>query len=152
MDDLTTWLRAQLDEEEQMALGCLAGSGPVWEPSDEGYEEFPATVLAAQDAGQAGKPTFGRNWSRIIVTESRVAPHIAYWDPARVLAEVDAKRRVLDQCEGLSRSTVNTGDDTTQYSATRVYEVVTLLAAPYANRPGFRDEWQPDVLFGDVSV
>src|SRR4029077_919260 len=33
----------------------------------------------------------------------RVQDHIARWDPARVLAECEAKRRIVEQWQGLNR-------------------------------------------------
>jgi len=47
--------------------------------------------------------------------------HFARWDPARVLAECDAKRRIVTECGWVT--------------------VMQLLALPYADHPDFRDEW-----------
>lgn len=59
--------------------------------------------------------------------------HIARWDPARVLAEVDAKRRQLDAFD--EYGTHDTWDliDTT----------LRLLAIPYAGHPDYQKEWAP---------
>ena len=72
-----------------------------------------------------------------------VAGHIARHDPARVLAEVDAKRRMLaihhpyvpepDQaCLGCAGGIVWTD-----------CPVLRLLALPYASHPDYRAEWRP---------
>ncbi len=62
------------------------------------------------------------------------AAHIVRWDPARVLAECDAKRRVIE----LQRSDLR--DDPQDWEAD---EVLRLLALPYAGHPDYRAEWRP---------
>lgn len=54
------------------------------------------------------------------------AEHIVLWDPARTLALTAALRRLLDEFSG-------------EASETRA--LVTLGAALYAGRPGWRDDW-----------
>jgi hypothetical protein len=59
------------------------------------------------------------------------AAHIARHDPARMLAEVAAKRRLIEVAVGAIESAQPlTGD-----------RIVRLLAQPYAGRPGWRGEW-----------
>jgi hypothetical protein len=59
--------------------------------------------------------------------------HIARHDPARVLAEVDAKRRIIVECESLI-------DD----PAVRAMETaLCLLALPYADHPDYDQTWKP---------
>jgi len=60
------------------------------------------------------------------------AMHIARWDPARVLAEVKAKRAILDEWR--------------EYPAERRHlnPVIWHLAQPYAGRPGWREQWGLD--------
>lgn len=61
--------------------------------------------------------------------------HIARWDPARVLVECDAKRRIVElhpehgwsHCEGESLPC----------------PTLRLLALPYAEHPDYREEWKP---------
>jgi hypothetical protein len=60
--------------------------------------------------------------------------HIARWDPVRVLAECDAKRRIIE----LQRSDLR--DDPEDWEAD---EVLRLLALPYADHPDYRAEWRP---------
>jgi hypothetical protein len=65
------------------------------------------------------------------------AQHIARHDPARVLAEVAAKRRILDDCASYVDEE---GDAVTDGLSWRV---VALLAVPYAGNAGYRPEWAP---------
>jgi hypothetical protein len=65
-----------------------------------------------------------------------LARYIARWDPAGVLAEVDAKRRILDlRSDGYGAEVDGFNE--------AVAAVTDLLALPYADRPGYRDEWGP---------
>jgi hypothetical protein len=52
---------------------------------------------------------------------------------ARVLREIDAKRRIVDRYAWL-REHGDTGGTAW---------VLPLLALPYADRPGYREEWRP---------
>lgn len=61
--------------------------------------------------------------------------HLAYWDPPKVLAELDAKRRLLAAIEQLDRSA--DGD-----AGAHAWDMARALIQPYADRPGFRDDWK----------
>jgi hypothetical protein len=66
------------------------------------------------------------------------------WDPARVLAEVDAKRRILDEYvrwnEDDDLNWDNARDAATMASALLV--AIKALAQPYAGRDGWHEEWR----------
>jgi len=127
-DELVTWLRTQLDEVEVMARAAAAfTAGDRW--IADGDEVFGATD---EGAGVATAAT----WSH--------AAHIACHDPARVLAEVEAKRRIVDEHAGYDPKTWRTGD--AAYDCTySTWPCFTMrwLALPYADRPGYREEWRP---------
>ncbi|MGJ3223773.1 DUF6221 family protein [Micromonospora aurantiaca (nom. illeg.)] len=66
--------------------------------------------------------------------------HHERWDDARVLAEVEAKRRLLRQFE-LRGNAVRA---TVQPSTGGVWDdLLRMLALPYADRPGYREQWRP---------
>lgn len=142
MGDLVTWLRAQLDADERVARTATQARwwhnprkqwlGPdAFEAYDQtkgeefvGYGESPLSGCVAA-TGPADHPQSMAD-----------AEHIARWDPARVLAEVETKRALLEE-------TIRPylGAETT---AARVAVVaLRLLAQPYAGRPGWREEWRP---------
>ena len=111
MDDLVTWLRAQLDEDERYARE--ARPGPWTADGGMVYVNHPTDEV-------------------VNYTES--AEHIARWDPARVLREVEAKRKIIDELE-------RCGPTTDGHAGLRF--AVQCLALPYADRSGYRDEWRP---------
>jgi hypothetical protein len=112
MDDLATWLLAQLDDEERAARAVQEG-------------------FASYDGD--GRPSY----SDIDGMPAREAEHIARWDPARVLAEVDVRRRILE----LYGVSTDRQLDPTAWELMK--HAVRALALPYADRPGYREEWRP---------
>ncbi|MEV7793397.1 DUF6221 family protein [Streptomyces sp. NPDC087512] len=129
MDDLVGWLGRQLDEDERLAKA--AAPGP-WHAREDG--------VAAGD---------GRHWP-VAYTDSRLGSadceHIAAWDPARVLREVDAKREVLAFVERRLRESTERDflvRDPAKTILFAVDPVIRYLAMAYADRPGYREEWRP---------
>lgn len=122
--DLVVWLRAQLDEDERRARHVP--SAAPWTLS--------ASATLELDEGDS-----------VYLVDRRVADHIVWWSPARVVAEVEAKRRILD----LHRLKDMVGEGMRCRLCGFSFHVdpscltVRLLALPYADRPGFREEWRP---------
>ena len=115
VDNLVTWLRVQLDEDERIA-------------GELGELDYVAEGGLGSVAG----------WSLI--------DYLKRFGSARALAEVDAKRNVLDRyADAQARQTdpeYSWSDADVQVSE---YEdwILPALALPYADRPGYRDEWRP---------
>lgn len=118
MSDIETWLNAQLDEDERLARAAGADTELSWH-RDERYVAADRTHVDSDDEdlvlhiAMDGTPS--------------AMEHIARHNPARVLAEVEAKRLMLDlhrECTGACY-------------------VVRVLALPYAGRDGYREEWRP---------
>ncbi|MEU4590013.1 DUF6221 family protein [Micromonospora aurantiaca (nom. illeg.)] len=63
--------------------------------------------------------------------------HPIYEPRTRRLADVAAKRRIIDDCERYIVA------DDTAVTDGMVWRTLTALALPYAGRPGYRDEWRP---------
>lgn len=127
MDDLVQWLRAQLDEDERIAR---AAGGVGWLRA-----EHPGETVVIFDS--RGEPVvYDEGWP----TEEQQA-HIAEWDPARVLREIDAKRQIIDQHEryAAERRRMMGGWDPQSDDS----PILAALAAVYADRPGYREEWRP---------
>jgi hypothetical protein len=128
VDDLIAFVRRCLDAEEQVAQ--KAAAFPYELPTDAPWER--ERIIADSVGGN----------SRAVATHRIVA---VFADPKRVLADIEAKRRLLNWVEGRIHDAEDFPDDT-RYQL-RAYEARTLhlrwLALPYAGEPGFRDEWRP---------
>ncbi len=69
---------------------------------------------------------------------------IALFRPERVLAEVEAKRRLLDEYDAaLNRGRNHPGDLANAGALLTVIRVLKLIALPHADRSGYREEWRP---------
>ncbi|MFE1748991.1 DUF6221 family protein [Streptomyces anandii] len=128
MDDLVLWLRAQPDEDERIAreAGGLAWSRP----------EDPGDPAAIRDS-KGERVVCDEGWP----SEGQEV-HIAEWDPARVLREIDAKRQIIALHARAHHQCV-AEDGPTQWHASDPCTTLRLLALPYADRPGYREEWRP---------
>jgi hypothetical protein len=79
------------------------------------------------------------------------AAHIARWNPTRVLAECDAKRRIVEALRRAEegdefRTDIDGGALTSEQSVGYVVAlraVAGLLALPYASHRDYRKEWRP---------
>lgn len=130
IDDLITWLRAQIDDDERGANAALAGQADP----ENGW-------TASRTPGLPGvgiAPHVGH------IHEDVQAAHVVRWNPARVLREVEAKRRIVRECENQAAWESTTGR---KYPATTAWAlaVTTLrvLALPYVDRPGYQEGWKP---------
>lgn len=128
---LVTWLRAQLDVDERAAREATPGPWRVSAFSTSGLADVEGVTSAFGD----------------YCCSREDAEHMARWDPARVLAEVAAKRRVLDQHDAMVAA-VQAAEGTLLAGAAKVrlgaYRFAAqCIALPYADRPGYREEWRP---------
>lgn len=74
----------------------------------------------------------------ITQTDQEVGSHIALHDPARVLRECAARRKLIENYERVLP--LDTRVDDNVLSAFEV--AITLMAQSYVDRPGFKDEWR----------
>lgn len=120
MDDLVTFLRARLDEDQRVA--ATAGGG----------DDCGAWTAAGE--------TVDFDQYEIGGFHPSTAAHVARHDPARVLREVEAKRRLLEQFTLRGDSVRRT----VQPSTGGVWDdLLRMLALPYAGHPDYREEWRP---------
>lgn len=133
MSDLVDFLKARLDEDEQTAQNAASEQTNWTCELDDGTDPFTAGTGYVDGIGLHGMHSDG-------YVEASAAVHIARHDPARVLAEVDAKRRVLDEHERVKDAEFPNFDG--GYAAA-LGDVLRLLALPYASHPDYRPEWRP---------
>jgi len=153
-DDLVTWLRQQLDEDERVALEASrhgehgTPTGEHWQWVEIEHDQVltldPMLDEYVNDGSQAALrsveeyPTsMPYTLPHFIVTSEEVSTvcgmHIARWDPARVLAEVEAKRSRIGFLVLLL------GDPEIEDEAKMLLRFET---QPYAGQPGWREEWR----------
>jgi hypothetical protein len=149
VDELVAFVRRCLDEDERVARAASVGP---WRASP--------SIRSVYGPGSAvvNMPGPLPDWATYVVPpdsegsegiEPANAEHIARWDPARVLAEVEAKRQVLEAMEDQAREHLNTICNDPEAEGRYVQraefyrqEVARLLAQPYAGQPGWREEWR----------
>lgn len=168
-DDIVAFLRARLAEDEQVARAATPGPWrwdlgggafeddppqPLADPVRDGWgHNGPDLVTVAVHDEQVGGRTIpvpdivvtstGYDADQVVVKRADAA-HIARWDPARVLREVEAKRRLIAEIvprvqsmdEQISTEWGGSLDDAAG-------DLLRLLATAYADHPDYRPEWAP---------
>lgn len=143
-DDLATWLLEQIAEDELRANAAKVSvterglrAAPPWIAAG-------SLLLALQSDGSHDEIACTANYYLDDALE-----HAARWDPDRVLAECDAKRRIIAE-HPLFDTDVEPccrmcGEGTFDGSLQGDWPCLTLklLALPFADRPGYRAEWRP---------
>lgn len=131
VEDLAQWLRAQLDTDVERATTAAEEYGADWYYNDDfGY------VLARRerDMVATGSQDF---------LDRPQGEHIAEWDPARVLREIDAKRMIVAAHERRPMPNGDSADCAQCWGAVWPCPTLRLLALPYAAKPDYREEWAP---------
>ena len=144
---LAEWLRAQLNEDERTARAATwCDEAAAWhaEPSPFGARDG-GQRWYVEDAMDDGVVT---HVDPVASDDEGVARHIAAHGPARVLREVDAKRRIVSAYEDAVTAFDNTELGTDLHdlmggSVNSLRYALQALALPYADRPGFKEEWRP---------
>ncbi|WP_329336138.1 DUF6221 family protein [Streptomyces sp. NBC_01352] len=141
MDEFVRWLGEQLDTDAARAeAGCGHGEGR-WH----------------HDSSHPNGYVYDENDQPVVYDESAPLPeeaeHIADWDPARVLREIDAKQRLLGKVfayEAKIDGEWGCCHDADEIAAGQCPEIqpkditaLRLLALPYVDKPGYREEWAP---------
>lgn len=129
--DLVAWLREQLDDDERIAWAVPDHRKRRGELHWHRVESPSLPGLVGDQCGNVVTGVDTGRWH---------AEHIALHDPARALAEVAAKRKIIAECEYEIRDAQkrDTGD-----GLGLAETMLRLLALPYAGRPGWRTEWKP---------
>jgi hypothetical protein len=121
VNDLIAFLKEAIDEDERMARN--AGADEWWVDDEDGE------VCRSGGYDVARTP------------KSYYSAHIAEHDPARVLREVRWKRRIFDHHVKVADGSQSSWAWFMAYSETESEDALRELAAVYADRPGYREEW-----------
>lgn len=149
MDDLTTFINARLDEDEQTArrgaevCGCHPAA-PVWAFGDETTD---GRILVVDDPHPSIKRKLGRRWNGSY-EGLFAAEHIARHDPARVLRQVAAGRGLLRELASAEFTLRPAGRGTPPHdimtgAVNSLRNAVRHLASTWSDHPDYRDEWRP---------
>jgi hypothetical protein len=116
--DLVAFLHARLDDDEQVARDAMGCEGETC------------------------------SWTELRTSEAeREQAHNERWDPARVLAEVGAKRRIIAvyaSWEVLARPGAGFAmEHAAETTRLALFEALRALALPFADHPDYREEWRP---------
>lgn len=114
MTDLLTWLRAQLDEDERKVAAMQREARRV--QTAPIFQDHPPNWLASVDI---------------------------FVSPKRWQDEIDAKRRIIEAFEQRETESQHPDGAVFGYHATGLLLAIRHLAAAYADRPGYREEWRP---------
>jgi hypothetical protein len=150
MTDLVAWLREQIDEDERAARAASPGGWTYGDvDSVAGGSLYDETRMIGSLHYEQPRDHDGSIVRHLLSHEADAnGQHIARHDPARVLAEVAAKRELLLAYnsavidEGLfHRQTDSVAYHQAVARMSAWTYVVQQLAQPYVGRPGWRKEW-----------
>lgn len=149
MDDLTDFIRARLAEDEAVVRALAEphewhtgpGDDPEWEDESTVYMWPPEFHTPYEQ---------DKHWRGLTASNPRLAAHIARHDPARVLRDVEAKRRIVECHEPWTAANgdIICGRCGREHIDGRPgghfpCQTLRLLAAMYADHPSYREEWRP---------
>lgn len=137
--DLVEFLRARYAEEERFAKACAEVFPPPWDVNDRGHS---ASVIADAPnfltVAQYEDPPHGdTDWPGARLE------HVGRHDPARVLADIEAKRAIVDlYLNGVAAVDAMLGQSPMlQANFNALRRVLELLARPYADHPDCNPAW-----------
>ncbi|GAA1676299.1 hypothetical protein GCM10009733_086580 [Nonomuraea maheshkhaliensis] len=162
MDELITFIRARLDEDERGARDATPGPWS-YDPGKEWYDgdDFVTMTNGQEFVGYGGMSLFR---GAVCITgdaghaqSAKDAEYIAGHDPARALRETEAGRRTLARHTPAPSAEAGPLQDAESPSGAEPDGALRCqydgqpwpcpdlrdLAAPYADHPGYRDEWRP---------
>lgn len=166
MTDLVEFLLARIGDDQERARECAKVYPPPWDMYDRGHS------AKVQADGPHFRVVVDLDQDQVAVGEVEwlgdPIEHVARWNPARVLAECEAKRRIVE-LHVIGGSLRGPETDNKFYTCELCgpndwplhkvdgrwvdvpepggdfwpCETLRLLALPYADRPGYREEWRP---------
>lgn len=132
--DLIAFLRARLDEDEAVARGTTVPLDWHQGPGDDDPEWVGDEMVLMWPPEFHTPCEQDKHWRGLTAEPAGLAAHIARHDPARVLREVDAKRRIVTEAAEYQAGI---------YGYPEMKTVLRLLALPFADHPDYRQEWRP---------
>jgi hypothetical protein len=148
--DLAAWLTRIWDEEERLAKA--ATPGPWQTPGPDTIAEW--TVyddqwsVASATAYDHNNPLSNKPGARGpgYIDPNANAAFIAHNHPASVLARIAADRKILERYNTVRTIPLGPDGFANSINMAQLLElewVLKRMAEPYADRPGYREEWRP---------
>lgn len=126
-DDLQAFLLARIDEDEAVATAA----GTTWSDAINGpWDDASSSYIA-------GGFYDGDN------IEERHLAQMLRWHPARVVAECEAKRRIVALHEPVFEMVEWQAFICRSCGTPAPCQTLCHLAAPYSSHPDYREEWRP---------
>jgi hypothetical protein len=132
-EELATWLRAQIEVDRAAAREAM-NADDVMEENDPGVWRYVETPGGDRKVVNWLGDSISGHYD-LASSPWWTGPHIALHDPATTLLDVDATLLIVGRCEDAL------ADDDVMASALALF-MLWCLAARYASRPGFREEWR----------
>ena len=133
-DSVTGFILARLDEDEAIAKAALdQGRDWIIDPYGSGPESWQITGWTVEQTEMENDPA--GCVAPIDTTEKRYATHVARHHPNRVLAEVAAKRAIVNEFRAVVAGSPFARR--AHESSFRGYRAVWLIAAIWAAHPDF---------------
>src|SRR5665647_728483 len=135
MSDLTSFVLARIAEDERFAHQAMGGGDGHWASWNRSWDTSPTRDLAADGVRVAALPM-------------TIDEHVCRHDPARVLAECEAKRRIVEEHPAERYADVD--ERFCKRCRAGLFErevgwpcaTLRSLALPYADHEQFREEWR----------
>lgn len=139
MNDLITWLRGVLDDDEQAAQSATPGHwGAQPGPTQSVFSDEWEVVTDAHEPSHSDHYVVFTGYEGGGATSEQNAVHIARHDPAAVLSDIAAKRTILDAYTTRANIAARSGAK----HRDPLGFVVRTLASAYRHRPGWQDAWE----------
>ncbi|MEV8639454.1 DUF6221 family protein [Streptosporangium sp. NPDC051023] len=124
-DDLISFLRARFDEDEQVVR------------VDPGFSQEWHTERARADPHDESRACVRSSQGDVITGDVDVerARHIAHYDPARMLRDVQARQHTLVRCQEEMLSGI---PRLVHFAKRTLWE----MAQPYADHDDYQEEWK----------
>lgn len=127
--DIVEFLTARYDEREAAATAC---PGPRW------YDSTGEGIYPADDPRHSGMILTGPYGG----IPEEVERHVLLNDPAYLLDDIAAKRKILDDyTAGFERRRQHPGDVASAADLLAMHRTVKRLAQPFAAHPDFDPAW-----------
>lgn len=142
-DDKVAWLGVQLDADEQAAKAATPGPWGISNSEMLGILQLDHFADGSIKYGDDVVEAIGPETDPAAVAN---AEHIARHDPAAVLADIAAKRAIVDGCAAEIRHAdgrIAAGLPANMVCSEFALRTLKLLAAGYRHRDGYEAGWAP---------